>query len=96
MSRSDRRSGRTRLVRRPALGPDRGRWPGDGSKVGHGRQPVAGPALGWFADALPNVPVVLATQAANDRAMRLAVKLGFTEVERFEAYDAEQWFGVCS
>jgi hypothetical protein len=25
--------------------------------------------------------------------MRLAAKLGFTEVERFEAYGAEQWFG---
>jgi hypothetical protein len=28
--------------------------------------------------------------------MRLAAKLGFTEVERFEAYGAEQWFGVWS
>jgi RimJ/RimL family protein N-acetyltransferase len=53
-------------------------------------------ALGWFADTLPDVPVVLATQTANERAMRLAVKLGFTEVERFEAYGAEQWFGVRS
>ena len=26
--------------------------------------------------------------------MRLAAKLGFTEVERYEAYGAEQWFGV--
>jgi hypothetical protein len=26
--------------------------------------------------------------------MRLAAKLGFTEVERFEQYGAEQWFGV--
>lgn len=53
-------------------------------------------ALGWFADALPGEPVVLCTQTANDRAMRLAVKLGFTEVERFEEYGAEQWFGVWS
>jgi hypothetical protein len=28
--------------------------------------------------------------------MRLAAKLGFTEVERYEAWGAEQWFGVCS
>ena len=28
--------------------------------------------------------------------MRLAAKLGFTEVERFEAYGAEQWLGVWS
>lgn len=53
-------------------------------------------ALGWFADALPGEPVVLCTQTANDRAMRLAVKLGFTEVKRFEEYGAEQWFGVWS
>ena len=26
--------------------------------------------------------------------MRLAAKLGFTEVERFQAYGAEQWFGL--
>lgn len=53
-------------------------------------------ALDWFAGALPGEPVVLSTQTANDRAMRLAVKLGFTEVERFEEYGAEQWFGVWS
>lgn len=53
-------------------------------------------ALGWFVDALPGTPVALCTQTANDRAMRLAAKLGFTEVERFEAYGAEQWFGVRS
>jgi RimJ/RimL family protein N-acetyltransferase len=53
-------------------------------------------ALAWFADALPSEPVVLCTQTANDRAMRLAAKLGFTEVERFEEYGAEQWFGVWS
>ncbi|TBO61453.1 N-acetyltransferase [Streptomyces kasugaensis] len=52
--------------------------------------------LDWFADVLPGEPVVLCTQAANDRAMRLAAKLGFTEVERFEDYGAEQWFGVRS
>jgi RimJ/RimL family protein N-acetyltransferase len=40
--------------------------------------------------------VVLFTQTANARSMRLAAKLGFTEVERFEAYGAEQWFGVWS
>ncbi|MCQ9177956.1 GNAT family N-acetyltransferase [Streptomyces sp. IBSBF 2953] len=53
-------------------------------------------ALGWFADALPGEPVVLCTQTANDRSMRLAAKLGFTEVERFEEWGAEQWFGVWS
>jgi RimJ/RimL family protein N-acetyltransferase len=53
-------------------------------------------ALAWFAGALPGEPVVLCTQTANDRSMRLAAKLGFTEVERFEKYGAKQWFGVWS
>lgn len=50
--------------------------------------------LGWFADALPGEPVVLTTQTANGASMRVAAKLGFTEVEQFEEYGAEQWFGV--
>jgi RimJ/RimL family protein N-acetyltransferase len=53
-------------------------------------------ALGWLAAELPGEPVVLFTQTANARAMRLAAKLGFTEVERFEAWGAEQWFGMRS
>ncbi|MEO6081900.1 MAG: GNAT family N-acetyltransferase [Umezawaea sp.] len=64
---------------------------------GHGYAAEAcAAALGWVADALPGKPVALCTQTANDRAMRLAAKLGFTEVERFEAFGAEQWFGVRS
>jgi RimJ/RimL family protein N-acetyltransferase len=51
-------------------------------------------ALRWFAGALPAEPLVLCTQTANERSMRLAAKLGFTEVERFEEFGAEQWFGV--
>ena len=51
-------------------------------------------ALDWFTDTLPGEPVVLCTQTANTRAMRLAAKLGFTEVDRFEEFGAEQWFGV--
>lgn len=63
---------------------------------GYAAEACAG-ALGWFADVLPGEPVVLCTQTANDRSMRLAAKLGFAEVERFEEYGAEQWFGVwCS
>jgi RimJ/RimL family protein N-acetyltransferase len=53
-------------------------------------------ALDWFADALPGEPVVLCTQTANDRSMRLAARLGFTKVALFEEYGAEQWFGVWS
>ena len=51
-------------------------------------------ALDWFAEVLPGEPVVLCTQTANERSMRVAAKLGFVEVERFEEYGAEQWFGV--
>jgi RimJ/RimL family protein N-acetyltransferase len=51
-------------------------------------------ALDWLDNALPGEPVVLFTQTANARSMRLAAKLGFTEVERFHAWNAEQWFGM--
>jgi RimJ/RimL family protein N-acetyltransferase len=51
-------------------------------------------ALDWFIHALPSEPVVLCTQTANDRSMRLTAKLPFTEVERFEEDGAAQWFGV--
>lgn len=51
-------------------------------------------ALDWFADALPGEPIVLCTQTANDRARRLATRLGFTEESRFEEFGATQWFGV--
>jgi RimJ/RimL family protein N-acetyltransferase len=51
-------------------------------------------ALDWLAGELPGEPVVLFTQVANARSMRLAAKLGFTEAERYEAYGARQWFGL--
>jgi RimJ/RimL family protein N-acetyltransferase len=53
-------------------------------------------ALGWFAGAHPGESVVLCTQSANERSMRLAAKLGFVEAQRFEKFGAEQWFGVWS
>lgn len=53
-------------------------------------------ALDWFAAVLPGEPVVLTTQTANVGSMRLAAKLGFTEAERFQAWDAEQWLGLRS
>jgi RimJ/RimL family protein N-acetyltransferase len=53
-------------------------------------------ALGWLDDTLPGEPVVLKTQTANVRSMRLAARLGFTEVERYQAWGAEQWFGMRS
>lgn len=51
-------------------------------------------ALDWLEDVLPGEPVVLATQTANARSLRLATKLGFTEAERFRAWDADQWLGM--
>jgi RimJ/RimL family protein N-acetyltransferase len=53
-------------------------------------------ALDWFDGVLPGEPVVLATQTANVGSMRLAEKLGFAEVERFHAWDADQWLGLRS
>ncbi|MEV1053809.1 GNAT family N-acetyltransferase [Streptomyces sp. NPDC049887] len=53
-------------------------------------------ALDWLGGVLPGEPVVLATQTANVSSMRLAAKLGFAEVERFQAWDAEQWLGLRS
>ncbi|MFB6629060.1 GNAT family N-acetyltransferase [Streptomyces sp. NPDC056362] len=62
---------------------------------GHGYAAEAcAAALDWCAGARPGEPVVLTTRTANERAVRLAVKLGFTELERFEEYGAEQWFGA--
>ncbi|MFF9623875.1 GNAT family N-acetyltransferase [Streptomyces griseosporeus] len=51
-------------------------------------------ALDWLGGVLPGEPVVLATQTANVRSMRLAAKLGFTEAARFRAWDADQWLGL--
>lgn len=51
-------------------------------------------ALDWLDGVLPGEPVVLHTQTANVASMRLAAKLGFTEVERFHAWGAEQWLGM--
>jgi RimJ/RimL family protein N-acetyltransferase len=42
-------------------------------------------ALDRLDNTVPGEPVVLFTQTANARSMRLAAKLGFTEVERFRA-----------
>ncbi|NEB81623.1 GNAT family N-acetyltransferase [Streptomyces sp. SID14478] len=62
---------------------------------GHGYAAEAcAAALGWLDGAFPGEPVMLTTQSANVSSMRLAARLGFTEVERFEAWGAEQWLGV--
>ncbi|MFC6157517.1 GNAT family N-acetyltransferase [Kribbella jiaozuonensis] len=64
---------------------------------GHGYAAEAcAAALDWFADVRPGESVVLTTQTANARSMRVAEKLGFTELDRFEEYGAEQWLGKWS
>jgi len=55
--------------------------------------------LDWCASTLPDEPIVLCTQVANVPSTRLAAKLGFVEVERFEVerfeeYGVEQWLGM--
>jgi RimJ/RimL family protein N-acetyltransferase len=52
--------------------------------------------LEWFIGELPGESVLLCTQTANASSMRVADKLGFAEVERFEEWGAEQWFGIWS
>ncbi|MEU4537688.1 GNAT family N-acetyltransferase [Streptosporangium sp. NPDC023825] len=94
------------IVRRDAERPGHVRPDGGEAELGYMFLPEAwgygyaaeacAAALDWVTGALPGEPVVLSTQTANDRSMRLAAKLGFTEVERFEEYGAEQWFGVWS
>jgi len=97
-------AGMVTLDRRDTERPGRVRPEGGDAELGYmflpetwGRGYAAeacGAALTWFASTLPGEPVVLCTQTANTRSMRLAAKLGFTEVERFEEFGAEQWFGV--
>lgn len=62
---------------------------------GYGAEACAA-ALDWFTGECPGEPVVLCTQTANERSMRLAAKLGFTEAGRYEAYGAKQWLGMWS
>ncbi len=64
------------------------------SAWGRGYATEAGAAVLDWADARLGEPVVLCTQVANLASLRLADRLGFTELERFEEFGAEQWFGV--
>ncbi|WP_141208190.1 GNAT family N-acetyltransferase [Streptomyces griseorubiginosus] len=62
---------------------------------GHGYATEAcAAALDWFAGEQPGAPVVLSTSTANEPSLRLARKLGFTEVGRFEEWGAEHWDGI--
>ena len=51
-------------------------------------------ALNWYSTAVPDAPVYLSTQTANRASLRVAAKLGFTEVELYDDWGAEQWLGA--
>jgi RimJ/RimL family protein N-acetyltransferase len=53
-------------------------------------------ALRAAADELPDQPVILLTQTANERSLKLAIRLGFQPVRTFELFDAEQTLAVAS
>ena len=53
-------------------------------------------ALRAAADELPDQPVIIVTQTANQRSLKLAVRLGFQLVRTFNMHGAEQTLGVTS
>ncbi|MCY4725489.1 GNAT family N-acetyltransferase [Nocardioides sp. STR2] len=61
---------------------------------GQGYAAEACTALLELCDERLGEPVVLCTQVGNTRSRALAARLGFAELERFEEFGAEQWFGV--
>ena len=62
---------------------------------GHGYATEAvGAILAWTEEAFPDEPVLLCTQLANTRALRLAKRLGFQHVETLKEFGAGQWLGV--
>ncbi|SMC85402.1 Protein N-acetyltransferase, RimJ/RimL family [Kibdelosporangium aridum] len=46
------------------------------------------------AAELPDQPVVVVTQSANERSLKLANRLGFTQADTFEQFGAQQTLGV--
>ncbi|MEU0504396.1 GNAT family N-acetyltransferase [Nocardia sp. NPDC005998] len=57
---------------------------------------AASAALRAAADELPDQPVLIATQTANKRSLRLAARLGFQPVSTFEWFDAGQTLCLAS
>lgn len=51
-------------------------------------------ALRAAADELPDQPVLVVTQSANQRSLKLATRLGFHHVNTFEEFGAEQTLGA--
>ncbi len=48
------------------------------------------------AGELSDQPIILVTQTANERSLRLAARLGFQPVSTFAQYDAEQTLALAS
>ncbi|WP_037807220.1 GNAT family N-acetyltransferase [Streptomyces sp. NRRL S-1448] len=57
---------------------------------------AASAALRAAADELPDQPVLVVTQTANERSLKLATRLGFQCMGTFEAHDAEQTLAVAN
>ncbi|MQA64011.1 MAG: GNAT family N-acetyltransferase [Actinophytocola sp.] len=57
---------------------------------------AAAAALRAAAEELPDQPVLVVTQTANERSLRLVTRLGFQRVSTFEEHDAQQTLGVAS
>jgi RimJ/RimL family protein N-acetyltransferase len=57
---------------------------------------AAAAALRAAAGELPDQPVLVVTQSANDRSRRLAGRLGFQEIGQFEEFGARQVLAVAS
>ena len=51
-------------------------------------------ALAWARVATSETNVLLCTQVANVRAMAVAQRLGFTELDRFTEFNERQWLGI--
>jgi RimJ/RimL family protein N-acetyltransferase len=98
--------GMVHVMRRGVERPGHARAEGDEVELGYLFLPQAwgrgyateacAAVLDWCAATFPGEPVLLCTQAANAASLRVAAKLGFVEVERFEEFGAEQWLGVWS
>ncbi|ALG13565.1 GNAT family N-acetyltransferase [Kibdelosporangium phytohabitans] len=57
---------------------------------------AAAAVLRAAADEMPDQPVVVVTQTANQRSMKLVERLGFRVVRTFEQFDAQQALGTAS
>lgn len=96
-------AGLVMLTRRDADVPGHVRPDGNELEVSYAFRPgfwgqgfateAARAVLAWVAPLVPDADVILCTQVANERSLRLAVRLGFREVSRFQAHGAWQWLG---